>query len=119
MARILIVDDAMFMRMTLSRILNNAGHTVVAEGENGKDAVMLYHKFEPDIVTMDVTMPEMTGIEAVKEIKSNYPQAKIIMCSAMGQQRMILEAIEAGAKDFIIKPFDDSRVLDAIERVLR
>lgn len=119
MARILIVDDAMFMRMTLGRILKNAGHTVVAEGENGKDAVMLYHKFEPDIVTMDVTMPEMTGIEAVKEIKDSYPQAKIIMCSAMGQQRMIVEAIEAGAKDFIIKPFDEERVLEAIDRILR
>lgn len=119
MARILIVDDAMFMRMTLGNILKRAGHTVVAEGENGKDAVMLYKKHEPDIVTMDVTMPIMTGIEAVKEIKSKYPQAKIIMCSAMGQQRMIVEAIEAGAKDFIIKPFDESRVLEAIEQMLR
>ena len=118
MARILIVDDAVFMRMTLGRILLNAGHTIVAEGQNGKEAVMLYHIHQPDIVTMDITMPEMTGIEAVKEIKRSHPQAKIIMCSAMGQQRMIVEAIEAGAKDFITKPFDEFRVLEAVDRVL-
>lgn len=118
MARILIVDDAMFMRMTLGKILKNAGHTIVAEGENGKEAIVLYNLHQPDVVTMDMTMPEMTGIEAVREIKKMNPQARIIMCSAMGQQKMIVEAIEAGAKDFIIKPFDESRVLEAIERIL-
>lgn len=119
MARILIVDDAKFMRMTLTNILKKANHQIVGEAENGKIAVELYRKLRPDLVTMDVTMPEMSGIEAVKMIKSESPDAKIIMCSAMGQQKMVVEAIEMGAKDFIVKPFDESRVLDAIRRVLK
>ncbi|MFE8699195.1 response regulator [Cytobacillus sp. FJAT-54145] len=118
MARILIVDDAKFMRMTLSNILNKANHEVVGEGENGKEAIKLYKELSPDLVTMDITMPEMSGLEAVKEIKKDFPNAKVIMCSAMGQQKMVVEAIEAGAKDFIVKPFDEGRVLDAINRVL-
>lgn len=118
MARILIVDDAKFMRMTLSNILVKANHEVIGEAENGIQAVQLYHEFKPDLVTMDITMPEKSGIEAVKEIKLQYPNARIIMCSAMGQQKMVVEAIEAGAKDFIVKPFDEGRVLDAINRVL-
>ncbi|UQD51824.1 response regulator [Bacillus methanolicus] len=118
MARILIVDDAKFMRITLSNILKKANHEVVGEGETGKDAIELYRQLNPDLVTMDITMPEMSGIEAVKEIKKEFPQAKVIMCSAMGQQKMVVEAIEAGAKDFIVKPFDEARVLDAINRVL-
>ncbi|MDE3838628.1 two-component system response regulator [Bacillus methanolicus] len=118
MARILIVDDARFMRITLSNILKKANHEVVGEGENGKDAIELYRRLNPDLVTMDITMPEMSGIEAVREIKKEFPQAKVIMCSAMGQQKMVVEAIEAGAKDFIVKPFDEARVLDAINRVL-
>ncbi|EIJ81390.1 cheY-like receiver domain-containing protein [Bacillus methanolicus PB1] len=118
MARILIVDDAKFMRITLSNILKKANHEVVGEGENGKDAIELYRQLNPDLVTMDITMPEMSGIEAVREIKKEFPQAKVIMCSAMGQQKMVVEAIEAGAKDFIVKPFDEARVLDAINRVL-
>jgi two-component system, chemotaxis family, chemotaxis protein CheY len=119
MARILIVDDAKFMRLTLSNILSRANHEVVGEGENGKEAIRLYRELDPDLVTMDITMPEMNGLDAVKEIKKEFPQAKIIMCSAMGQQKMVVEAIEAGAKDFIVKPFDDTRVLDAINRVLK
>ncbi|KLV24761.1 response regulator [Niallia circulans] len=119
MARILIVDDAKFMRLTLSNILTRANHEVVGEGENGKEAIRLYRELDPDLVTMDITMPEMNGLDAVKEIKKEFPQAKIIMCSAMGQQKMVVEAIEAGAKDFIVKPFDDTRVLDAINRVLK
>jgi len=118
MARILIIDDAKFMRITLRNILINANHEVIGEGENGKEAIELYREFRPDLVTMDITMPEMDGIEAVKMIKKEFPNAKIVMCSAMGQQKMVVEAIEAGAKDFIIKPFDELRVTDAINRVL-
>lgn len=118
MARILIVDDAKFMRLTLSNILTKAGHQIVGEGENGREAVELYNQLKPDIITLDITMPQMSGIEALKEIKKNHPQAKVIMCSAMGQQRMVLEAIEAGAKDFIVKPFEEGKILEAINRVL-
>ncbi|KAB2337616.1 response regulator [Cytobacillus depressus] len=118
MARILIVDDAKFMRITLSNILRKADHEIVGEGENGKEAVRLYSELLPDLVTMDITMPEMSGLEAVKEIKGKYPSAKVIMCSAMGQQKMVVEAIETGAKDFIVKPFDEGRVLEAVNRVL-
>ncbi|MEH7526065.1 response regulator, partial [Bacillus sp. JJ1503] len=114
MARILIVDDAKFMRITLSTILKKANHEIVGEGENGKEAVQLYEDLLPDLVTMDITMPEMSGLEAVKEIKRQYPSAKVIMCSAMGQQKMVVEAIELGAKDFIVKPFDEGRVLEAV-----
>ncbi|MGM7724249.1 response regulator [uncultured Metabacillus sp.] len=118
MARILIVDDAKFMRMTLSNILIKANHTIVGEAENGIEAVDLFVKEKPDLVTMDITMPEKNGLEALKEIKQEYPDAKIIMCSAMGQQKMVVDAIEAGAKDFIVKPFDESRVIEAVKRVL-
>lgn len=118
MARILIVDDAKFMRMTLSNILKKAKHVIVGEAENGIQAVELFKKEKPDLVTLDITMPEKNGIEALKEIKQQYSDAKIIMCSAMGQQKMVVEAIEAGAKDFIVKPFDENRVLEAIDRVL-
>lgn len=118
MARILIVDDAKFMRLTLSNILMKANHEVVGEGENGREAVEMYRQLHPDLVTLDITMPEMSGLDAIKEIKKEFPQAKVIMCSAMGQQKMVVESIEAGAKDFIVKPFDEGRVLDAINRVL-
>lgn len=118
MARLLVVDDAKFMRMTLTNILTRAGHEVVGEGENGKEAIELYRKLNPDLVIMDITMPIMSGLDAVKEIKKEYSSAMVIMCSAMGQQKMVVEAIEAGAKDFIVKPFDESRVSDAVNRVL-
>ncbi len=118
MAKILIVDDAKFMRMTLSDILIRNNHEIVGEAENGREAIALYHERQPDLVTMDITMPEMSGLEAMKEIRQNNPQAKVIMCSAMGQQRMVVEAIEAGAKDFIVKPFDEGRVIEAVNRVL-
>lgn len=117
-ARILIVDDAKFMRVTLSSILKKADHEIVGEGENGKEAVDLFVNLKPDLVMMDITMPEMSGLEAVREIKRDNPNAKVIMCSAMGQQKVVVESIEAGAKDFIIKPFDEGRVLDAVNRVL-
>lgn len=118
MAKILIVDDAKFMRMTLGNMLKNGGHEVVGEAENGKEAVERFKELAPDLVTMDITMPEMSGLEAVKLIKEISSEAKVIMCSAMGQQKMVVEAIEAGAKDFIVKPFDEARVLEAISRVL-
>lgn len=118
MANVLIVDDAKFMRMTLAKMLENGGHTVVGEAENGQRAIELYREVRPDVVTMDITMPEMTGIEAVKKIVREFPDAKIIICSALGQQKLVVEAIESGAKDFIIKPFDETRVLEAVERVL-
>ncbi|WP_461200895.1 response regulator [Anoxybacillus sp. TBDG-1] len=119
MARILIVDDAKFMRMTLANILKKVNHEVIGEAENGREAVELYIELKPDVVTLDITMPVMSGLEAVKEIKLHDPDAKIIMCSAMGQQKMVVEAIEAGALDFIVKPFDESRVIEAIRRVLQ
>nr|WP_277350527.1 response regulator [Bacillus sp. RO2] len=117
-ANVLVVDDAKFMRLTIGNILTKSNHAVIGEAENGRDAVSLYRDHQPDLVTMDITMPEMNGIEAVREIVKDYPKAKIIMCSAMGQQRLIVEAIEAGAKDFIVKPFDEGRVLEAVKRVL-
>lgn len=118
MAKVVVVDDAKFMRMTLANILTKADHQLIGEGENGEEAITLYRELQPDLVMMDITMPVMSGLEAVKEIKKEFPTAKIIMCSAMGQQKMVVEAIEAGAKDFIVKPFDEGRVIDAINRVL-
>ncbi|MBS4172629.1 response regulator [Bacillus sp. FJAT-49736] len=118
MAKVLVVDDAKFMRVTLTNMLENGNHQVIGEAENGLQATELYRTLKPDVVTMDITMPEMTGIEAVKQIISEFPDAKIIMCSSMGQQQMVLSAIEAGAKDYIVKPFDESRVNAAISRVL-
>jgi two-component system, chemotaxis family, chemotaxis protein CheY len=117
-ATILVVDDAKFMRMTLGSMLSSGGHEVVGEAENGLIAVEKYRELQPDLVTMDITMPELDGIEAVRRILSEFPQAKVIMCSAMGQQKVVVEAIEAGAKDFIVKPFDEVRVEEAIKRVL-
>ncbi|HEY2421086.1 MAG TPA: response regulator [Neobacillus sp.] len=118
MARVLIVDDAAFMRMMLKDILTKNGLEVVGEAVNGADALEKYRELQPDIVTMDITMPEMDGLTAVKEIRAIHPQAKIIMCSAMGQQLIVLEAIQAGAKDFVVKPFQPDRVMDSINKVL-
>ncbi|MCL6611825.1 MAG: response regulator [Peptococcaceae bacterium] len=116
--KILIVDDAAFMRMMIKNILVKNGYEVAGEAENGKQAVGLYAETKPDLVTMDITMPEMDGLEAVKAIRSADPSATIIMCSAMGQQSMVMEAIQAGAKDFIVKPFQQERLLQAVERAL-
>ncbi|MBD3174364.1 MAG: response regulator [Armatimonadia bacterium] len=118
MAQILIVDDAMFMRVTLRNMLTKEGHEICGEAENGEEAVAKYHELKPDVVTMDITMPKMDGIAAVKEILSTDPDAKIIMCTAMGQKNMVLEAIQAGAKDFIVKPFQPERVTEGIQKVL-
>jgi two-component system chemotaxis response regulator CheY len=118
MANILIVDDAAFMRMMLRDILIKGGHQVVGEAANGLAAIDQYGKLKPDLVTMDITMPEMEGIEALKRIKTDDPKARIIMCSAMGQQGMVVQAIQAGAKDFIVKPFQGDRVLEAVSKAL-
>ncbi|MCM0650472.1 response regulator [Clostridium swellfunianum] len=117
-SRVLIVDDAAFMRMMIKDILEKNGFQVIGEANNGLKAVEIYKKEKPDVVTMDITMPDMDGIEAVKAIKAFDPAAKIIMCSAMGQQTMVMDAIRAGAKDFIVKPFQPDRVLEAIRKVL-
>lgn len=116
--KILIVDDAAFMRMMIKDILAKNGYEIVGEAENGQVAVEKYKDLKPDLVTMDITMPEMDGIAAVKEIKSFDPSAIIIMCSAMGQQSMVIDAIQAGAKDFIVKPFQPERVLEAVGKAL-
>lgn len=118
MTRVLIVDDAAFMRMMLKDILTKNGLEVVGEAVNGADAVEKYRELQPDVVTMDITMPEMDGITSVKQIRAQYSQANIIMCSAMGQQPMVLEAIQAGAKDFVVKPFQADRVIGSINKVL-
>ena len=118
MKRVLIVDDAAFMRMMIKDILQKNGFEVVGEASNGIEAVNLYKKERPDVVTMDITMPDMDGIEAVKEIRIFDANAKVIMCSAMGQQSMVMDAIKSGAKDFIVKPFQADRVLEAIRKVV-
>ncbi len=118
MAKILVVDDANFLRTALTSILKKKNHEIVGEAENGKEAVRLYQELEPDIVTMDITMPVMNGIEAMKKIIELDSKASVIMCSAMEQQKVVFEAIELGAKDFIVKPFDDNRVHDTFERVI-
>lgn len=116
--KILIVDDAAFMRMMIKDILSKNGFEIAGEAADGAQAVQMYQETQPDLVTMDITMPEMDGIMALKEIKKQNPQAKIIMCSAMGQQAMVIDAIQAGAKDFIVKPFQADRVLEAINKAL-
>lgn len=118
MANILIVDDAAFMRMMIKDILSKNGFTVIGEAENGIKAVEKYKELNPDLVIMDITMPEMDGIQAVRQIKSINSGAKIIMCSAMGQQAMVIESIQAGARDFIVKPFQAERVIEAVRKVV-
>ena len=116
--RVLVVDDAAFMRMMVKDILSKNGYEVVGEAENGMKAVEKFNELRPDLVTMDITMPEMDGISAVKAIKKIDPKAKIVMCSAMGQQSMVIEAIQAGARDFIVKPFQADRVLEAVRKAV-
>ena len=115
---ILVCDDAAFMRMMIKDILTKNGYNVAGEAENGAKAVEKYAELKPDLVLMDITMPEMDGIEAVKKIKASDPSASVIMCSAMGQQAMVIEAIQSGAKDFIVKPFQAERVLEAVKKVV-
>jgi len=116
---VLIVDDAAFMRMMIKDILTKNGYTILGEAQTGKEAVEMYQKFKPDLVTMDITMPEMNGIDAVRAIRKTDPVARIIMCSAMGQQAMVIDAIQAGARDFIVKPFQPNRVVEAVQKALR
>lgn len=118
MAKILVTDDAAFMRMQLKDILTKLGHEVVGEAENGQEAVEKCEELQPDLITMDITMPEMNGIDAVKNIRETNKDVKIIMCSAMGQQGMVVDAIQAGAIDFIIKPFNADRIKEALEKAL-
>lgn len=115
---ILICDDAAFMRMMIKDILSKNGYNIAGEAENGMKAVEKFKEVTPDLVLMDITMPEMDGIAALKEIKKIDAGAKVIMCSAMGQQAMVIESIQAGAKDFIVKPFQAERVLEAVKKVV-
>jgi two-component system chemotaxis response regulator CheY len=115
---VLVCDDAIFMRTMITDILTQAGYEVIGEAETGAQAVERYRQLKPDLVTMDIVMPDMGGIEAVRAICRDSPEAKILMCSAMGQQALVVEAIQAGAKDFVVKPFQPSRVLEAVQRLL-
>jgi two-component system chemotaxis response regulator CheY len=117
MAKILVVDDASFMRMRMTKLLTDNGFEV-DEAENGADAVSKYQNDKPDLVLMDITMPIMDGIEALKKIKESDANANVIMCSAIGQQAMVIEALKAGAKDFIVKPFQPDRIMESVKRVL-
>ncbi|RLL85357.1 chemotaxis protein CheY [Petrotoga sp. HKA.pet.4.5] len=114
---VLIVDDAAFMRMMLKDILTKANYEVVGEASNGQEAIEKYQELKPNFVTMDITMPIKDGIQAIKEIKKIDSNAKIIVCSAMGQQAMVIESIQAGAKDFIVKPFQPNRVIEALQKL--
>ena len=118
MARVLVVDDAAFMRKMLSDVLTKAGHEVVGEGANGNEAVERFTELRPDIMTLDITMPDKDGLTALKEILSADSSARIVMCSALGQESKVLEAIKAGARDFVVKPFKPERVVDALEKAL-
>jgi two-component system chemotaxis response regulator CheY len=115
---ILITDDALFMRVTLKNLLVNNGYEVVGEAVNGREAVEKYSSVKPDVVFMDITMPVMDGIAATRAIRDSDPDAKVIMCTAMGQKQMVMDAIQAGAKDFIVKPFSPQRVLESIQKVI-
>lgn len=118
MSRVLIADDAAFMRMMIKNILTEAGYEVVGEAENGAKAVEKYQELRPDLTTMDITMPEMDGVSALKKIRELDPEARVVMCSAMGQQAMVIESIQAGARDFVVKPFQPERVLEAVQKAL-
>ncbi|MEI3604784.1 response regulator [Pseudogracilibacillus sp. SE30717A] len=118
MAKVLIIDDAKFMRMTLSNLFQKNNFSIVGMAENGVEGVDLYKKTSPDLVTLDITMPVMDGLQALKEILSFDPTANVIMCSAMGQQKLVVEAIELGAKDFIVKPFDEQRVMETVHQII-
>ncbi|HEU0169039.1 MAG TPA: response regulator [Chloroflexota bacterium] len=117
MAKILVVDDAAFMRMRCSKLLTESGYEVV-EAENGLDAIAKYKENKPDAVLLDITMPEMDGLTALKEIRKIDPEAKVAMVTAMGQQSMIMDAIKSGAKDFVVKPFQPDRVLAAVKKLV-
>lgn len=117
-AKILIVDDAMFMRTVLKEILQSEGYEVAGEASNGQEAIELAKELQPDIVTLDITMPDMDGVAALPKILEASPASKVVMCTAMGQQKLVVEAIKLGARDFVVKPFTKSRVIQAIENAL-
>jgi len=116
--KILITDDTLFMRVTLKNILTNNGYLEILQAENGQEAIDKYAAYRPDLVLMDITMPVMDGISATKKIKSAFPEAKIAMCTALGQKNMVIEAIQAGAKDFIVKPFTPEKVIETVHRLI-
>ena len=118
MARILVVDDAAFMRRMVIDVLQNGGHEIVGEAGNGNEALARFQELKPDVMTLDITMPEKDGLTALREIIAYDPSAKVVMCSALSQESKVLEAVKAGAKDFIAKPFQAQRVLSAIEKVV-
>ena len=118
MAKVLICDDAMFMRASIRKMVEAEGFQVIAEAGDGAECISSYQIYHPDLVLMDITMPEMDGIQALKAIKAADPKAAVIMCSAMGQQAMVIESIQSGAKDFIVKPFQQDRVLEAVRKVV-
>lgn len=116
--RVLIVDDAVFMRTVLKKMLEEENYDIVGEASNGIEAIKKAKELHPDVVTLDITMPEMDGVTALPEILRESPNSRVIMCSAMGQQPMVVDAIKKGAKDFIVKPFQKARVLQAIENIM-
>lgn len=118
-ARILVVDDAQFMRMMVKNILSSNGYEIAGEAENGVLAIAKFKELKPDLVIMDLIMPEMGGIDACKEMIKLDPAARIIICSAMGQQALVVEAIQVGAKDFVVKPFQPANVLEAVSKALQ
>jgi two-component system chemotaxis response regulator CheY len=118
MARVLVVDDAAFMRKMLGDMLTKGGHEVVGEAANGVEAVARFGELQPDIMTLDITMPEKDGLTALREVVGQYPSARVVMCSALGQESKVLEAIKAGARDFVVKPFQADRVLSAVGKAL-
>ena len=115
--RVMIVDDALFMRNLLKDICVRAGFEVVAEADNGETAVQLYREHHPELVTMDIVMPRRSGIEALQDIMAEDPRARVVMVSALGQDSLVLEAVESGARDFIVKPFKEEKVIDVIRRI--
>lgn len=115
--KVLITDDAAFMRMMLKDILTKNGHEVVGEAGNGAEMLQKYEETQPDIVTLDITMPEMDGLTAIKELRKKHPDANVVMCSAMGQQSMVIDAIQSGARDFIVKPFQADRVIECLSKL--
>lgn len=115
--KVLIADDAAFMRMMLKDILTKNGHEVVGEAGNGIEMLQKYEETQPDIVILDITMPEMDGLTAIKELRKKHPEANVVMCSAMGQQSMVIDAIQSGARDFIVKPFQADRVIECLSKL--
>jgi len=116
--KVLIADDAAFMRMMLKNILAGAGYEVVGEAGNGRESVELFKKLKPDLLISDMVMPEMGGIDSLKEILKEFPTANVIICSAIGQQALVIEAIQAGARDYIVKPFEQANVLETVQKII-